>query len=295
MSSLTPDPWNKLRLATSARIALGRAGGSLPTREWLEFKSAHAAAREAVHYPFDAEKLAADIAALGAEVVVANSAAGDRLTFLQRPDLGRRLDDRSRFALQELGRKCSHRALRDEYTFDLVIIVSDGLSALAVHRQAPLLLVAMLPMLLGDGSGAWGRASGESPAASTLGARRSLDPSHPQWNLAPIVVTRFGRVALQDEIGSTVGAQLALTLIGERPGLGSPDSLGAYLVYDPKPGNTDASRNCVSNIRPEGLPCEAAAETLHYLLTEARRRKNSGVQLKDERVRSLAGDLLGRG
>jgi ethanolamine ammonia-lyase small subunit len=251
MSTLTPDPWNQLRSATPARIALGRAGGSLPTRAWLEFKSAHAAAREAVHYDFDGERLAAEIAALGAEVVVTDSAAGDRPTFLQRPDLGRRLDERSRYALQQLP--------RPDAAPDLVIIVSDGLSALAVHRQVPPLLAVLLPRLTAD-----------------------------QWRMAPIIVARFGRVALQDEIGHVLDAQLAVTLIGERPGLGSPDSLGAYLVYGPKPGNTDANRNCVSNIRPEGLPLAAAAETLHYLLTEARRRQLSGVALKDER----AGDAL---
>jgi ethanolamine ammonia-lyase small subunit len=151
---------------------------------------------------------------------------------------------------------------RPQNPFDLAIIVSDGLSALAVHRQAPPLLAALLPRLTTD-----------------------------QWRIAPFVVARFGRVALQDEIGHAIGTQLALTLIGERPGLGSPDSLGAYLVYDPKPGNTDASRNCVSNIRPEGLPWEAAGETLYYLLTEARRRRISGVQLKDERAQLSSTDL----
>jgi ethanolamine ammonia-lyase small subunit len=255
MNPLTPDPWNKLRSATPARIALGRAGGSLPTSEWLEFKSAHAAAREAVHHRFDADLLASEIATVGADVVVVASAAGDRPTFLQRPDLGRRLDDASRFALQELP--------RPSVPVELVIIVSDGLSALAVHRQAPRLLAALVPRLTAGG-----------------------------WRIAPIVVARFGRVALQDEIGHVLGAQLALTLIGERPGLGSPDSLGAYLVYDPKPGNTDANRNCVSNIRAEGLPCEVAAETLHYLLTEAQRRQTSGVQLKDERTLPRSSDLV---
>jgi ethanolamine ammonia-lyase small subunit len=254
---VTPDAWNRLQHATSARIALGRAGGSLPTRAWLEFKSAHAAARDAVHHPFDAKRLAADIAALGVEVMVVNSAAGDRQTFLQRPDLGRRLDDRSRLMLEErrphAPREERLHTKREDYTWDLAVIVCDGLSALAAHRHAPAVLAPLLPKMRG-------------------------------WNLAPIVVARFGRVALQDEIGQILGAQLALMLIGERPGLGSPDSLGAYLVYGPRPGNTDANRNCVSNVRPEGLPCDVAAETIHYLLTESRRRRLSGVGLKDERT-----------
>jgi ethanolamine ammonia-lyase small subunit len=251
MNALTPDPWNTLRSATAARIALGRAGGSLPTHEWLRFKSAHAAAREAVHYEFDADKLAGEIAALGVTTVVVDSAAHDRATFLQRPDLGRRLDERSRFALQEFSEPSSRR--------DLAVVVSDGLSALAVHRQVPPLLKLLLSRLSAD-----------------------------DWHVDPIVVARFGRVALQDEIGHVLGAQLALMLIGERPGLGSPDSLGAYLVFAPRRGNTDANRNCVSNIRPEGLPCSAAAETLHYLLNEARRRQLSGVQLKDQRALGIS-------
>lgn len=257
-SLITVDPWQALRRTTPARIALGRVGASLPTREWLDFKSAHATARDAVHNRFDAGRLAEELAELKLHVMIVASAATDRLTFLQRPDLGRRLDEPSRYHLQE--------SARPETSLDLVIIVSDGLSALAVERQVPPLLAALVPRLADDG-----------------------------WVLAPIVIACFGRVALQDEIGHLLGAQLALTLIGERPGLGSPDSLGAYLVYAPRPGNTDANRNCVSNIRPEGLPHEKAADTIHYLLTEARRRRLSGVQLKDQRTLSgddCAGSLL---
>jgi ethanolamine ammonia-lyase small subunit len=244
-SQVTPDAWRQLGATTPARIALGRAGGSLPTHEWLDFKSAHAAARDAVHNEFDAERLAQELAALNLDTLIVQSAAHDRAAYLQRPDLGRKLSDDSRRRLPQL-------SLPQRPT--LAIIVSDGLSALAVHRQAPPLLATLMPLLHAAG-----------------------------MTRVPIVIARFGRVALQDEIGQLLGAQLALILLGERPGLGSPDSLGAYLVYDPKPGNTDGRRNCVSNIRPEGLPIVAAADTLHYLLTESLRRRLSGVDLKDER------------
>jgi ethanolamine ammonia-lyase small subunit len=244
-ATITPDPWDALRSTTSARIALGRAGGSLPTHAWLDFKSAHAAARDAVRCVFDAEQLAAEIGALGVRVMVVDSAASEQRTFLLRPDLGRQLDERSRYALQE----------QPDTIYDLAIVVSDGLSAFAVHRQARPVLESLLPKLKNDG-----------------------------WRVAPIVIARFGRVALEDEVGQLLGAPLALILIGERPGLGSPDSLGAYLVYGPRRGNTDANRNCVSNIRPEGLSIGSAASTIHYLLNEARRRRLSGVLLKDERA-----------
>jgi ethanolamine ammonia-lyase small subunit len=244
---VTPDAWSRLREATPARIALGRAGGSLPTREWLEFKAAHAAARDAVHNEFDADGLAAEIAALGVEAVVVDSAAPDRFAYLQRPELGRRLKPASQELLNARGGAGAAP--------ELAIIVSDGLSALAAHRQTSAVLAALLPLLSADG-----------------------------WRLAPIVVARFGRVAVEDQIGQLLGAKFALMLIGERPGLGSPDSLGAYLVYGPRVGNTDAHRNCVSNIRPEGLTPAAAARTLHFLLTESRRRRISGTQLKDERA-----------
>ena len=235
-----------LRSATAARIALGRAGGSLPTGAWLDFKAGHAAARDAVHCAFDAEQLAAEIGALGVNVQIVDSEAMDRRTFLLRPDLGRRLAARSRYELQEL---------RGDGSYDLAIVVSDGLSALAVHRQARPVLEALLPTLKSEG-----------------------------LRIAPIVVARFARVAIEDEIGAVLGARASLILIGERPGLGSPDSLGAYFVYGPRVGNTDAQRNCVSNIRPEGLPIGAAAETIRYLIGEALRRGLSGIGLKDERT-----------
>lgn len=239
------DPWMHLAGLTPARVALGRAGGSVPTRPLLDFQLAHARARDAVQAPFDPRALADQIAALGHPVMRVESAAGDKRAYLLRPDLGRMLSDSSR---ERLVAEASRGA-----GWDVVLIVSDGLSALAAHRQAVPTLAALLPEL---------RAAG--------------------WRVAPVVVAAGGRVALEDEIGQRLGAQLAVILLGERPGLGAPDSLGAYLVYEPRVGRTDAERNCVSNIRPEGLPPPRAARRLFYLLSQARHHHLSGVRLKDE-------------
>ena len=232
------DPWEHLRRWTPARIALGRAGGSLPTQALLEFRLAHARAIDAVHLSFDPATLAS---------VRLSTRAADRTTYLLRPDLGRVLTAES------------HRRLRLIPGCDLVIIISDGLSALAIRHVTPL-LDELLPRLS-------------------------------DWKVAPLIVVPNARVALQDEIGSRIGAKIALMLIGERPGLIAPDSLSAYFVHDPKPGNTDANRNCVSNIRAGGLEIPVAAEKIFYLLAESRRRQLSGVQLKDEMVNSKRGYL----
>ncbi len=244
----TPDPWAHLRRHTSARVALGRAGGSLPTAEVLAFAAAHAAARDVVHAPLDADRLAADLRAIGLDVVLLDSAAPDRPTYLPRPDRGRMLGEAARRAL-------AAAPIHDAASApDVAQIVADGLSAPAAQRHAALLLVELLPML---------RASG--------------------LRCSPAYVVRYGRVAVQDEIGQAVEAKASLILIGERPGLGTPDSLGAYFVFDPRPGRTDAERNCVSNIHPGGLTFATAAGNLHYLLAESLRRRLSGVVLKDER------------
>lgn len=246
------DPWSPLRAYTAARIALGRSGGSLPTRAQLDFRFAHARARDAVLAEFDAEALAAKLRPLGEPVQVVDSAAHDRAEFLQHPNFGRRLADASRAALTsyaETAPRC-----------DLAIIVSDGLSTLAVNTQAAPLLSALLPLLRGDG-----------------------------WSLAPLIVARHARVALQDEIGEILRAQISLILIGERPGLGNADSLGAYFTYAPGLGRTDADRNCISNIRAGGLAPAKAAQKLHALLTESRQLRVSGVALKDETALGEAG------
>ncbi len=238
-----PDPWTALRRHTAARIALGRAGASLPTAEWLRFGVAQALARDAVHGALDLPGLSAAVAALGLATHAVHSAAPDRATYLRRPDLGRRLDAASAASLA---------ALPPAET-DLVVMLGDGLSALAVQRHAPPLLDALQARL------------------QALGLR-----------LGPVVVAQQARVALGDAVGAALAAPAVLVLIGERPGLSSPDSLGAYLSWAPRPGLNDAQRNCVSNIRPEGQAIGAAAQRIAWLLAAARRLGATGVALKDE-------------
>lgn len=237
-----PDPWDTLRRFTPARIALGRSGASLPTDEVLRFALAHAQARDAVHLVLDVPALRDALSHHGATLVV-RSRATDRATYLLRPDLGRQLDDDGAASLAA----ASNPAARP----DLAFVVADGLSALAVQRHAPPLLDALLPLL------------------------------EPDWSVAPIVIALQARVALGDEIGERLGARLVAVLIGERPGLSSPDSLGVYLTWSPKRGRSDAERNCVSNIRPEGLGYDAAARRIAWLLGEAARLGLTGVGLKD--------------
>jgi len=241
------DPWNHLRRLTSARIALGRSGGSLPTRERLDFQLAHARARDAVLSPFDAEAYAEQLRAMCGEVLVVHSAARDRAEYLRRPDLGRSLAPESARALAARG--------AESPGVDLAVILSDGLSTHAVATQAAPMLAALLPLIRGSG-----------------------------WSLAPIVVAHHGRVALQDEIGALMKARLSVMLLGERPGLGSADSLGAYFTFGPAIGRTDADRNCISNIREGGLTAAAAAAKLHGLVANAFQLGLSGVQLKDDAV-----------
>lgn len=235
---MTPDAWRNLRTQTGARIALGRAGGSLPTAEVLDFAMAHAAAQDAVREELNVEAL---INELAMPAVVVHSRAADRDSYLHRPHLGRQLDDQSRAKLQPA-------------VADVSIVIADGLSARAAESHAPPLLKSLLPAL-------------HAKAIS----------------IAPIVIALQARVAIQDEIGQILGCKVSLILLGERPGLGSPDSLGAYLVFDPKLGNTDAQRNCVSNIRPRGLAIGVAAKLVGYLINESIHRKLSGIGLKDER------------
>ncbi|WP_371042575.1 ethanolamine ammonia-lyase subunit EutC [Pseudomonas fluorescens] len=249
------NPWLQLRRLTSARIALGRTGTSLPTSAQLDFQFAHAQARDAVHLPFDHAGLSAQLGERGRESLLLHSAAVDRNSYLQRPDLGRKLSDESAQALRDY-------AAAHPGGVDLAIVVADGLSALAVHRHTLPFLTRLEEQMSADG-----------------------------WSMAPVVLVEQGRVAVGDEIGQLLGAKMLVMLIGERPGLSSPDSLGLYFTYNPKIGLTDAYRNCISNVRLEGLSYGMAAHRLLYLMREACRRQLSGVNLKDEaQVQTLESD-----
>jgi len=236
-----PARWADLRRFTPARVALGRAGNGVPTAAHLDFQAAHAAARDAVHATLDVAALRADLAAAGMPSIAVHSKASDRRSYLLRPDLGRRLGDRTAIP-----------ALPGAMLF----VVCDGLSATAVQRHATAVLRHAVPHVAGP--------------------------------VAPIVIAEQGRVALGDDIGEAMGAEAVAVLIGERPGLSAADSLGVYLTWQPRRGCTDAERNCISNIRPEGLAPDAAASKLLWLIGAMRRLRVTGVPLKDEQPAELA-------
>ena len=245
------DPWSGLRSFTQARIALGRAGHALPTAALLDFQLAHAEARDAVHLPWDVDGFADRVRGLGAEVLLLETPVASRDEYLHRPDLGRILSGASR---ERLGRLTLDAV-------DVALIVTNGLSSAAMERH------------------------GVSLVQAILNGFRSR-----QLRVAPVALIPNGRVALLDEVGSAVGAKVAVIVVGERPGLSTADSLGVYLTFAPKPGNSDAQRNCISNIRPpEGLSYQAAAAKVLYLTEESMRRGTSGVALKDDMAGLLRG------
>jgi ethanolamine ammonia-lyase small subunit len=239
-SKATPARWSDLRRFTPARVALGRVGNALPTAAHLEFQAAHAAARDAVHAALDTQALRAELDAAGWPNIVVHSQAKDRSTYLLRPDLGRRLSDKTVIPSKPGA---------------MLFVLCDGLSATAVQRHAVTLLRHVIPRL-------------PSP-------------------VAPIVIAEQGRVALGDDIGQMMQTEAVAVLIGERPGLSAADSLGVYLTWQPRLGRTDAERNCISNIRAEGLPPAAAADKLLWLIGEMRRLCLTGIGLKDEQPSAL--------
>ncbi len=266
--NVTPNPWQALRRHTPARLALGRSGGSLPTHAALRFALDHAEARDAVAAPFSEEAMAGDLRPLGREILVLKSAAADRAIYLRRPDLGRQLTPES---AATLAARADHSIIFHNHEIvtnsgaptprlgppDLVIVISDGLSARAAHLQAPPLLAALLPTLEASG-----------------------------FHLGPLCIIPRARVGIINEIGVRLAAKCVLILLGERPGLGSADSLGSYFGYAPGPGRTDADRNCISNIRPAGFPPADAARKILSLLEAARASQQSGFQLKESPPKS---------
>ncbi len=239
---LQHDPWEELRQFTDARIALGRTGGGLPTKEYLRFSLDHARARDAIHEPFNPEWLKGRLESLGVESICLESAAIDRHTFLVRPDLGKRLSQKSIEYLNGYDYKGA----------DICIVIGDGLSSKAVHKQSVPLLEELLPYF----------------------AKLHL-------TIAPIVLAKQSRVALGDDIAERMHCKCVIILIGERPGLTSPDSLGAYITYDTFRGRLESDRNCVSNIRPEGLSYQRAAFKIAWLVESAFSIGKSGISLKD--------------
>jgi ethanolamine ammonia-lyase small subunit len=242
-----PDHFAALRAYTAARIGLGRSGPGIATADHLAFRAAHALARDAVHASLDLDVMEAGLTPLGLPVLHVESRCPDQASYLTRPDLGRRLADPSVALLQARGPG-----------EEIAVLVAGGLSARATARHAAPLLGLLVPELRRSGRG-----------------------------VGPICIAPWGRVALGDEVGALLGARLVLVLIGERPGLTSPDSLGAYVTIGPKVGRTDADRNCVSNIRPEGMPLPEAARRIGWLIDQAMARGISGVTLKDDSDRVL--------
>jgi len=245
MNTGSPSPLSlkDLRILTPARIGLGLAGASLPTRALLDFTLDHARARDAVHAIFDVPAMLQGLTDLGLKALSVSSRAAERQLYLRRPDLGRLLDPDSRHQLVNAAGD-AHR---------LSIVVGDGLSPTAVNVHAVALLRSLIPRLADD----------------------KIEIGH-------AVVASGARVALGDEIGAILGARMIAVLIGERPGLSAADSLGVYLTFAPRIGTTDERRNCVSNIHRAGLTYDEAASKLAWLIREGLCREMTGVALKDE-------------
>ncbi len=235
------DNWHLLKKYTNARIALGRSGNSLPTNKVLEFRMAHALAKDAINTELDILNLVEDVKKLSLNSILVQSQITNETDYLKNPNIGRLLNEMSLKKLEDCPEKNT----------PLSIIIADGLSAEAVNIHAVKLIAHLLPKLKFK-------------------------------TLSPIIIVKYGRVAISDEIGEMLNSSIALILIGERPGLSSPTSMGAYITYHPKKGNTDETRNCISNIQSEGLSYEFAAMKLAYLIDEMLHKKLSGVDLKDD-------------
>ncbi|MGB3225063.1 MAG: ethanolamine ammonia-lyase subunit EutC [Desulforhopalus sp.] len=238
---ITLDPWAGLQKYTEARIGLGRCGSSLPLSESLKFRLAHAKARDAVHQPGQMGLLAGQIESAGYKTLLLASSVEDRAEYLVRPDKGR-----------VLGAESKEQLKAQPTGFDISIVICDGLSAPAIHQSSVDVALGFLEVVGGT-----------------------------NLTVGPICLVANGRVAIGDEIGSILGAKITIMLIGERPGLSAPNSLGAYLTYASHPGTTDESRNCISNIRPGGMTITDAIKKIAYLVELGLRFRKTGVELKD--------------
>ncbi|MFC5356431.1 ethanolamine ammonia-lyase subunit EutC [Azospirillum himalayense] len=248
MPSIVPAPGDihPLRRFTDARVALGRAGTSLPTRAHLDFLHDHARARDAVWAAPDLEGLRRRLEAVGMPVVRLRSAAPDRATYLRRPDLGRRLDNKDAARLRRLVVPDSVDRERPR----VGIVVADGLSAMAIDVNA---------------------------APVVIGLEQALRDQ--RLELAPVALVEQGRVAVGDAVGEALGLALVIVLIGERPGLSAADSLGCYVTWAPRPGTPDSARSCISNIRLGGLVPEQAVACIADLARDIWRTRVSGIAL----------------
>jgi ethanolamine ammonia-lyase small subunit len=233
--------WDALRRLTAARIGLSRAGPGIATNDHLAFRAAHALARDAVTASLDLASLADAVSAIGLNPMVIESGCPDRASYLARPDLGRAL---APHAAAQLAARVDGE--------DIVFMLAGGLSAGAVQAHAAPLLALVLPALLAQ-----------------------------ERRIGPACLVGYGRVALGDAVGAALGARLIVVLIGERPGLSAPDSMGAYLTWSPRIGRTDAESNCLSNIRPAGMDYPEAARRMLWLIQQAFGRQLTGVALKD--------------
>lgn len=271
MADATPTRHAPPSPATPARLSLGNSSPAQSTVDHLRFQLDHALARDAVHTPLDLAHLTEGLRARNLTPLVLRSAASDpangrdaRATYLRRPDLGRTLHPDSLSLLRaHLQKELSSRPKSSQPHREdaaerpafhpgtaTLILLADGLSALALERHALPLLDALLPLI---------------PAPCPL-----------------VPLAQHARVALADEVGHHLSAALTVLLIGERPGLSSPDSLGCYITWSPRPGRTDAERNCISNIRgPQGLSYLEAAHRIAHYIREAQRLQTTGITLKD--------------
>lgn len=272
------DPWQKLKEYTDSRIALGRVGCSIPTKALLKFQLDHAEAKDAVLQDLDIERLVDDLSTqchlifkdMDTEAATENleksdeqsleqsdevwelfkvmSQAENKSDYLKRPDWGRLLNSDSSEKLEHFLEQSG-----TDKSYDVIIVMGDGLSARALEENGPKLVAELLPLFKEEG-----------------------------WSIAPLVIATGSRVALGDKIAERLNAKMLVMLIGERPGLSSPDSLGIYYTWDAHAESHDAMRNCISNVRAAGLPVKMAANRLLALMKKSCELKLSGVDLKDE-------------